>query len=156
MKKDDHVINYFHLILKNELIAVNQFFLHSCILKKWGLIRLHNMEYQESMDEKQHADFCVARILFFSEILDIPKIDKFNVGKNVEEILKADLDLELCNIRDLRKSIAYMDLTQDYVSRNIMLKILIDEEKHVDCLENEFSFIKQIGIHKYLQLQIKE
>ncbi|QOI11225.1 bacterioferritin [Blochmannia endosymbiont of Colobopsis nipponica] len=155
MKIDDQVVNHFNNILKNELVAINQYLLHSSIFKKQGLVHLFQMEYQESMEEQKHADSCIMRILFLDGVLDISRFDKLSIGNDVESILKNDLDLELRNIQSLRASIAYIDSTSDYVSRDIMLKILVDEEKHVDFLETELYFISKIGMCNYLQSQMK-
>lgn len=155
MKGDDGVIMHLNRLLSDELIAVNQYFLHSKVFGSWRLERLYNIEHQECMDELNHLDLYTRRILFLEGAIDLKKFDKFNIGKSVEDILNIDLNLEYSSVNTLKESIKYSNSVQDYVSRDMMIQILKDEEKHIDFLETELNLILQIGIHNYIQFQLK-
>lgn len=155
MKGDDGVIIHLNRLLSDELVAVNQYFLHSKVFSSWRLERLYNIEHKECMDELNHADLYARRILFLEGMIDLKKFDKLNIGKNIEDILKMDLDLEYSSVNALKESIKYSNAVQDYVSRDMMVQILKDEEKHIDFLEVELNLIVQIGIHNYIQSQLK-
>lgn len=156
MKGDDRLIIHLNNLLSDELIAVNQYFLHSKIFKNWRLKRLHDIEYQECMDELDHADLYTERILFLENTPTLKKIDSLKINKNIEDILHADLNLEYHSVDNLRKSIKYADSIQDYISKDIMIKILNDEEKHIDFLETELNLITKIGMHNYIQSQLRK
>lgn len=156
MKGDDHIIVHLNNLLSDELIAVNQYFLHSKIFENWGLKRLNKIEYQEYADELGHADLYAKRILFLEGTPTLRKFDPLNIKKNVEDILRSDLNLEFHSIENLRKGIKYADSIQDYVSKDIMTQILKEEEKHIDFLETELNLMIKIGMHNYIQSQLKK
>ncbi|MCV9880530.1 bacterioferritin [Brenneria izbisi] len=156
MKGDNKVIAHLNKLLGNELVAINQYFLHARMFKNWGLTRLNDHEYHESIDEMKHADRYIERILFLEGIPNLQDLGKLNIGEDVDEIFRSDLQLELDGARDLREAIEYADSVRDYVSRDLMIEILVDEEGHIDWLETELDLISRLGIQNYLQSQLKE
>ena len=155
MQGDKKVIEYLNKVLRNELTAINQYFLHARMLDNWGLDRLGHKEYEESIDEMKHADRLVERILFLDGLPNLQKLDTLRIGENVPEILKADLDLEHDAIPDLREAIAYCETVSDYVTRELLTDILDSEEEHVDWLETQLELIGKVGLENYLQSQMK-
>lgn len=153
MKGDAKVIEFLNACLKNELTAINQYFLHSRMLKDWGVSILAEYEYKESIEEMEHADWLIERILFLGGLPNLQDLGRLRIGESVEEILKCDLALEHDAIPTLRDAVHYADSVRDYVSRDLFNKILTNEEEHVDYLETQFDLIERIGIQNYTQLQ---
>lgn len=155
MKGDRKVIAILNDVLKNELTAINQYFLHSRMLKNWGIARLAKHEYEESVDEMRHADALVERILFLEGLPNLQDIGRLRIGETVQEILDADLALEREAIPPLREGIAYCEQVSDYVTRHLLREILASEEEHVDWLETQGELIARMGMENYVQLQSK-
>ena len=155
MKGDDKVIEYLNKALTNELTAINQYWLHYRVLKNWGIDRLAEYERHESIDEMKHADALADRILFLEGLPNFQALHKLKVGENVEEILKADLALELEAIPLLKDAIQHCETVRDYTSRELFEDILESEEGHVDFLETQFEMIERMGLQNYIQLQSK-
>jgi len=153
MKGDATVIEHLNKVLKNELTAINQYFLHSRIYKDWGITKLGDHEYEESVDEMKHADAIIERVLFLEGLPNLQDLGKLRIGENVQEMLQCDLDLELDAIPDLRAAIAYCENHKDYVSRDLFDSILQSEEGHVDWLETQLGLIDKVGIENYIQSQ---
>ena len=154
MKGNKQIIAHLNKVLKNELTAINQYFLHYRMLDNWGLHRLAHYEYEESVDEMKHADKLIARILFLEGLPNLQDLNKLMIGENVQEILECDLKLEEAAIPDLRKAIADCEKQSDYVSRMIFSDILKSEEDHVDWLETNLELIGKVGIQNYTQSQM--
>ncbi len=154
MKGDAKVIEHLNKALYNELIAINQYFLHSRMLKDWGLDKLGDYEYHESIDEMKHADQLIERILFLQGLPNLQNLGKLRIGENTEEILRCDLALEMDAIPDLRDGIEYCESVRDYVSRELLESILTSEEEHVDWLETQLGLIEKVGLANYQQSQM--
>lgn len=151
MKGDAKVIEYLNKLLGNELVAINQYFLHAKMYKNWGFGELAEHEYHESIDEMKHADKLTDRILFLEGLPNYQHLGKLRIGENVPEMLQCDLDLERDAIPALKDGIAYCESVRDYVSRDLMVSILESEEEHIDWLETQLDLIKKIGLENYLQ-----
>lgn len=151
MKGDAQVIAYLNKALVNELTAINQYFLHSRIFKSWGLSKLAEHEYHESIDEMKHADRLVERILFLEGLPNLQDLNKLLIGENVEEILRCDLKLELAAHPDLKQAAAHCEQVGDYASRELFVAILESEEEHIDWLETQLELIGRIGVERYTQ-----
>jgi len=153
MKGDPKVIEFLNEALKNELTAINQYFLHYKMLDNWGVSKLAKFEYGESIDEMKHADSLADRILFLDGLPNFQLVGRLKIGETVEEILKADLELENEALPPLRDAIVYCESVRDFVSRDLFASILENEEEHVDTLEQQFDLIERMGIENYIQLQ---
>ena len=153
MKGDVTTIEHLNKILRNELTAINQYFLHARMLKDWGITKIAEYEYGESIDEMKHADSLVERILFLEGLPNLQDLGKLLVGENLREILECDLRMEHNAIPDLRDAIAHCEQVRDFVSRDLLESILTSEEEHVDWLETQLEQIDRMGIENYTQLQ---
>jgi bacterioferritin len=155
MKGDPKVIDYLNEVLKGELTAINQYWLHYRMLDHWGVKKLAEFERHESIDEMKHADWLSERILFLDGLPNFQLLGRLRIGETVEEVLKADLDLEYEAVNVLRDAIAHCETVRDYVSRDLFQKILDSEEDHIDTLETQFEMIERMGIQNYIQLNSK-
>jgi len=155
MKGDEKVIEFLNAALKNELTAINQYWLHYRLLDHWGIARLADYERHESIDEMKHADMLSERILFLDGLPNFQHLGRLRIGETVEEVLRADLAVEEEAIPQLRDAIAYCEEVRDYISRDLFKRILDNEEDHVDFLERQFDMIERMGLQNYVQLQSK-
>jgi len=153
VKGDPQVIDFLNRALTNELTAINQYWLHYRVLHHWGVRKLAEYERHESIDEMKHADTLAERVLFLDGLPNFQAIHKLKVGETVEEILRADLAVEMEAIPLLRDAIQHCETVRDYVSREIFERILESEEEHVDFLETQFDMIERMGLANYIQLQ---
>ena len=154
--QDAGIIDHLNRILKNELTAINQYFLHSRMLKDWGLKRLGGYEYGESIDEMKHADRLIERLLFLEGLPNLQDLGNLMIGENVQEILECDLRLEMLAMPDLRDAIAFAESAGDYVTRELFEDILTGEEEHVDFIETQLELIEKTGLANYIQSQTSE
>ncbi|MFC7301968.1 bacterioferritin [Cognatiluteimonas weifangensis] len=155
MQGDRKVIEHLNKALYNELIAINQYFLHSRMLKNWGLKELAEHEYHESIDEMKHADRLAERILFLEGLPNFQNLGKLRIGETPLELLKADLALELDGLPTLKEAIAYCEQAGDYVSRDLFAAILASEEEHIDWIETQLDLIARLGEQNYLQTKLE-
>ena len=150
MKGDKKVIQFLNKAIKNELTAINQYFLHARMYENWGLEQLNEKEYHESIDEMKHADALIKRVLFLEGLPNLQDLGKLKIGENTEEMLRCDLALEMEAVPLLREAVEYCEQVKDYVSRELFEDILESEEEHIDWLETQLELIEQIGVQNYL------
>lgn len=156
MKGDPKVIEYLNAQLKNELTAINQYFLHYRLLKHWGFGKLAKKEYEESIGEMKHADRLMDRILMLDGLPNLQDLGKLLVGEDLVEVLKCDLQMEQSAQATLKEGIAYCESVRDYVSRELLEDILQDTEEHIDFLETQLGLVDQVGVQNYLHSQMSE
>jgi len=152
---DPGTIAFLNKVLKNELTAINQYFLHSRMLADWGLSEFAHKEYEESIDEMKHADRLIKRVLFLGGLPNLQDLGKLLIGENVLELIKCDLSLEVTSLPDLKLAIAHCETVKDFVSRELFVHILENEEEHIDWLQTQLRLIEQMGIENFVQLQTK-
>lgn len=151
MKGDPQVIAHLQAQLKNELTAINQYFMHYRMLKHWGLDKLAKKEYEESIGEMRHADWLMDRIFMLDGLPNLQDLGKLAIGEDVPEILQGDLGLERTAQATIKEGIAHCESVRDYMSRDLLLKILDDTEEHIDFLETQLDLIDKVGLPNYLQ-----
>lgn len=156
MKGDPQVIAHLQAQLKNELTAINQYFLHYRMLKHWGFDKLAKKEYEESIGEMKHADLLMDRIFMLDGLPNLQDLGKLLIGENTKEMLECDLKLEHKGLADLKAAIAYCESCGDYATRELLEDILESEEEHIDWLETQLGLIEKIGLENYLQSQMGE
>ena len=154
MKGNDTIIKHLNEVLKNELTAINQYFLHSKMFKDWGYSKLGEYEYKESIDEMKHADQIIARLLFLEGLPNVQDMNKVMIGEEPVECLRCDLSLEEKALVDLKNAISDSEKVNDFVSRDLFKSILNSEEEHVDVIETHLNLVDKVGKENWLQSQI--
>lgn len=154
MKGDKQVIEHLNRVLGNELVSINQYFLHARMFRDWGYKSLGEHEYEESIDEMKHADKLVERILFLEGLPNLQELGQLNIGEHPAECLRCDLKLEQRAVSDLRAAIAHCESEGDYTSRGLLAGILDNEEEHVDWLETQLALVDKLGEQNWLQSQV--
>ncbi len=152
MKADQKVLDYLNQILTNELTAINQYFLHARMLENWGVTKFGKKEFKELIEEMQHADALIKRILFLEGLPNLQRLDSLLIGQSAEEVLSCDLALEQKAVGDLRDAIPYCESVRDFPSRDLLSKILRDEEDHIDFIETQVALIARTGLQNWIQL----
>ena len=152
---DPVTISFLNKVLKNELTAINQYFLHSRMLADWGLSHHAHKEYEESIDEMKHADKLIKRVLFLGGLPNLQDLGKLLIGESVQEVITCDLSLEMMSLPDLKMAISHCETVKDFISRELFTDILESEEEHIDWLQTQLRLIEQMGIENYVQLQTK-
>jgi len=152
MQGNPEVVAELNKLLKNELTAINQYFLHARMLEHWGVTKLGKHEYGESIEEMKHADALVHRILFLEGLPNLQRLNALMIGQTPEEVLRCDMQLEDKAVADLREAIPYCETVRDFVSRDLLSGILRNEEEHIDFIETQFDLIKRIGMENWIQL----
>ena len=155
MKGDPKVIEYLQKSLKLELTAINQYFLHARMYEDMGIFELGKKEYNESIEEMQHADRFIKRILFLNGLPNLQDLGKLHIGENVKEMLESDLKIEHDGRRDYIAAVTYAESVKDYVTRDLLRDLLADEEDHIDHIETELGLIEKVGIQNYMQRQMQ-
>ena len=155
MKGDPKIIEHLNTILANELVAINQYFLHARMYKDWGFGKIAEVEYEESIDEMKHADLLIERILFLEGLPNVQDLSKIYIGETLKECIECDLKIEKRAHPFYVEAIAYCEQAQDFVSRKIFTDILASEEEHIDYLETQLGLIEKIGEERYMQSQMK-
>lgn len=151
MKGDTNVIKLLNTCLENELVSINQYFLHARMFKNWGLERLDKIEYKKSIKDMKQADKIIERVLFLEGIPNLQKLGKLFIGENTEEMLQCDLKLQELSLKDLRDAIVYCESVSDFVTRDMLAEILEYEEEHADWIETQLDLIKKISIENFMQ-----
>jgi bacterioferritin len=152
---DPQTIAFLNKVLRNELTAINQYFLHSRMLSDWGLSELAHKEYEESIDEMKHADKLIKRVLFLGGLPNLQDLGKLLIGENVREVITCDLSLEMRSLPDLKLGITHCETVKDFGTRELFTDILESEEEHIDWLQTQLRLIEQMGIENFVQLQTK-